>query len=591
MGVCPLSKEHRRPRRPTPTSEQAGSDDTQRSVSRPARLRDDVAASQAGVTAQRGDPAQQAALLDLQRAAGNSAVVGKFRGDGERQVSSPTVQRAPTRTTEFVPVVAPSGPTAPLKVFSRYTHTWRMANAAKAPRGTSFHWGFGVDPNGIGRLLDSRSSRNGSSTELNISVRRPGQLRIQGTPVHQVPGGPQVIGGVRWAELPVAAPTLTPMSIMPRKPDGSGADTRHLSPGDKLIVRVRVGNVDGRRMEDPTSGSLVGPGSTNVDFSPDFRPVQSFPDGRSYDVELTAVSPGSFNVQLELGIGDADLGRGPKVQNISGDIEMDRQEFLNRCAQAHTKLDDAYTQANSIMEVLSAAYGNAYDRHDKTLAAQDASNRLAGEILLNAALAFVPGGVGGVVGGWMKAAKRGDFLVDAVKDLAKAGTRGIQGAIVPKSSPGAVMQPMGDDPRTWRAQDAVRVNNEKRHVLGILEGWQSKVNKNDQSFSRNFDPVAQMDQSLVRAGTPITAIPVPNQTAEEKTFELGMWKGWLEAFAYTVEQRSGQYGGTYSTLVENQGKKIRDRINALGEDGDAFLERHGGVARRRAQAEISGRQP
>jgi len=38
---------------------------------------------------------------------------------------------------------------------------------------------------------------------------------------------------------------------------------------------------------------------------------------------------------------------------------------------------------------------------------------------------------------------------------------------------------------------------------------------------------------------------------------------------------------------ENQGKKIRDRVNALGENGDQFLDQYGGKAQRRAQAEAN----
>src|SRR5207344_827725 len=132
-----------------------------------------------------------------------------------------------------------------------------------------------------------------------------------------------------------------------------------------------------------------------------------------------------------------------------------------------TKIALAYTRMNSVFEVLSAAYGNAYDHHDRTLVAQDANNRLLGDILLGAALAFIPGGIGGVVGKMMKDAKAGDFLADAVKDLAKAGAKGAQDALRRAvgggggGGGGSPMQPMADDPRTWRAQYAVRVNSEK----------------------------------------------------------------------------------------------------------------------------------
>ncbi len=136
------------------------------------------------------------------------------------------------------------------------------------------------------------------------------------------------------------------------------------------------------------------------------------------------------------------------------------------------------------MEVLSAAYGNAYDDHDRVLRKQGASNRLLGDILLNAARAFIPGGIGGSVGKMMTDAKSGAFFGDAVKDLVKAGLRGGGNALV--GGPSA-MKPASDDPRTWRAQAAVRVNDEKEYVLDLLDKWTTKANAKDPSLalSRN----------------------------------------------------------------------------------------------------------
>lgn len=534
----------------------------------------------------RGSPLMQyPGLLALQRAAGNRAVAGEM---GRRPAlplpadqGSLTVQRA----GEFIPTIAPP-PNLPLRLFQRHTHVWKMTNWRAAPRGTDFHWGWGINPESA-RIVKDSTADNGATTRIELEVRRPPKVWVSGTPVHQVPGGPEVQGKHVEANYTVAQPTLSILSFMARKPDGSPSDKDHLSVGDKLTVRVRVGNVDGRHMEDPSVWMRSGKGTELLEANPALKRVQTLPDGRTYDLEFTARTAGSFDQTVELNLGDIPLGKGPAATGVNGEVEFDRQHFLNLANQCDTTIARAYTRANSVMEVVSAAYGNAYDSHEKTLRAQSASNRLAEEIILSAALAFIPGGVGGVVGGMMKKATKNEFLIDGIKDMAKAGARGVQAAVVGKQDSGN-LTPMAKDPRTWRAQYAVRVNTEKEKVLDLLNSWKTKANNSDPTFYRNFDPVAVMDKSLVSGGEALKDVPVPDQVTSQKQYELGMWKEWLQTYGYTVVESPGMYGGRSKSIQENQGKKIRDRINALGEDGDAWLERYGGVALERARKESAG---
>jgi hypothetical protein len=50
-------------------------------------------------------------------------------------------------------------------------------------------------------------------------------------------------------------------------------------------------------------------------------------------------------------------------------------------------------------------------------------------------------------------------------------------------------------------------------------------------------------------------------------------------------------GGVYTTIVENTGKKIRDRLDALGVSGDDWITAYGGVAKRRAEAHKAANRP
>lgn len=545
-------------------------------------LRAKPSLSQADNETQRGEQAEEAF-------AEQDGVMAVPLADTDISPGSETTVQRNNNRAEFVPQIEAGPQLAFMFVFSRHTQTWKIKNRRDAPSDTFFHWGYGTEDETL-RILKHRTSDHGATERIEFEAQKPGTTRIQGTPVHQVPGGPEITGETQYVDVVVEPPTVEHLSTSYRREDGSPSAEGRLSVGDKMIVRVKVGNVDGAHMQTPNTVSYSGQGYELMSKGP-LQPVQKFVDGASYDIEMTALRPGSVNMDIELGIGNSVIGIGPKVSGVQTEIEFSRQEFLNKATQCLTKIEIAYSKANSVMEVLSAAYGNAYDNHTKTLQAQDASNRLAEDILLGAALAFIPGGVGGVVGGMMKNAKAGDFLADAVKDLAKAGTRGLQGAALQLAGGGgggSPMRPMATDPRTWRAQFAVYVNEEKGKVLKDLDSWQTKANNADPDFYLNFDPVATMDAALILSGQMMKDIEVPDQAEHERQFELGFWREWLQQYGWTVTEMYTR-GGPTSLPTENQGKKIRDRINQLRENGDQWLEQYGGIARKNAEAEAERR--
>jgi hypothetical protein len=53
--------------------------------------------------------------------------------------------------------------------------------------------------------------------------------------------------------------------------------------------------------------------------------------------------------------------------------------------------------------------------------------------------------------------------------------------------------------------------------------------------------------------------------------------------------KSVGYGGSTYGTTENSGKKIRDRINDLGENGDQFIETYGGISKKKAEEEAKDR--
>lgn len=285
-----------------------------------------------------------------------------------------------------------------------------------------------------------------------------------------------------------------------------------------------------------------------------------------------------------------------------------RQDFLNKASECLTIIERAYTRLGTFLEVASAAYGNAYDMHLKTLATQHASNELPREILLQVSLALVPGAIGGITGRLMDKSKLGLTAAEAAmattsaglaaKVAAKGAASAVPGAIATQTqiairgtpaplTPGAEMQPLGEDPRTWRAKSAASVNAQKEISLDKLRAWQKEANDNP-DFEPAIDPRLEIAKALKVEGTntPLQDIPIPDQVTLGNQLELGMWQEWLKRYGHVVRVTDTRFGSHYHT-EENQGKEIRNRIDAIGGNGNDYLERYGGVSRASAEAEAS----
>src|SRR5262249_15134340 len=109
--------------------------------------------------------------------------------------------------------------------------------------------------------------------------------------------------------------------------------------------------------------------------------------------------------------GPGDSGRTlPQESSIMGGpisidpvtIVGDQQQFLNLCAQANTKVDLAERRFGAWLSSVTLAYSQAWTKHTTFLKDAEVAARLTEDLILGAALAFFPGGVGGVVGSLVK---------------------------------------------------------------------------------------------------------------------------------------------------------------------------------------------
>ena len=512
-------------------------------------------------------------LLDQVHPGGGEAGAGA--GDG--------VQMIPR---EFIPTIAVTPAARPeLKLYATHNQRFAISNYRTAPRGTSFHWGSGI----LGEALEYVSttpSNSGATNTVSVKATKPGADSVHGIPTHQVPGGPLMMGEARHVRMIVPRPTLELLSMT--KFDAAGAQvagsTERLGVGEAVRYRVKVGNIDGAHM--PSDGELAtmmgGTGITNVQASTATQ-VQILPDGRTFDVTFRGVTIGPVAGTLELSLPGQTMGMGPSVP-VNLHVEMDRGNFLRLCGNVNTAIDLADRRVTAWLASVSNAYAGAWRRHTDTLRDQDASNRLVGELILGAALAFIPGGIGGVLGEGMKRLTENNaFLVDGIKDLAKWGMRRAGAELGPGAAP--AMRAYPPDPLQWQNAETTRVQTELAVATQRLLDWQTKAGNSDPDFFCEFDPMQAMESSLTVGGQRAATLAPVDGAQSAIDFEKGFWARWLEMYAYEVQSTPSKAGMHHSSR-ENNGKKIKERCETIGLDWRA----HAAVSERAVEAEVERRR-
>ena len=250
------------------------------------------------------------------------------------------------------------------------------------------------------------------------------------------------------------------------------------------------------------------------------------------------------------------------------DVEMDKQAFLNRCAQATTSILSADQAMRVWLATISIAYREAYRQHTGALKQQADKERLMQELLLNAALAFVPGGLGGVIGATMKRAVKSDFIIDGIKDLAKFGMRqagqvGMQGGVKVNTDAGLQAYPL--DPENWADKETIRVTSELRVVTETVKNWQEKVNSDEPTFIEDFDPIEAIDKSMTIDGKPVKDLDKLDGAKLAEDYEKGMWAKWLEQYGYKIELETDKY--------DTDGYPLHDTASAEKNVGDLVMKR------------------
>lgn len=265
--------------------------------------------------------------------------------------------------------------------------------------------------------------------------------------------------------------------------------------------------------------------------------------------------------------------------------EADWQKFLERCQKCNTLLDLADRTFSAWLSSVTVAYGDAWKEHTGVLNDQSAHERLVNDMILNAVFAFLPGGVGGLIGKALKDAKAGDFIVDGLKDLTKWTLRGTGPVALTGGGPPSVgpsssgLKAFPDDPLKWQSLTNLRTKSELALATKELLRWQGAAINRDKDFNPKIDPEQALKSCLTIHGTSLLTLQPVDIGSTTRKIEKGFWKGWLEQYGYRLSLQT--MGCTMYTATENAGKKIRARCEELGLPIDTYTEK----ARSRVEAE------
>lgn len=259
---------------------------------------------------------------------------------------------------------------------------------------------------------------------------------------------------------------------------------------------------------------------------------------------------------------------------------MTRQQFLNGCSEATTTVLAADLSFSAWLSSIGIAYSDAWKTHTDFIKAMGSEAKLTQDILLGAALAFIPGAMGGALSDVMKISKEvnkdtwlaasvrnnlpavadvmidlraGTPTIDGIKDLAKWGWRNpdLTGLTVPV---GDAYKKFPTDPLVWQNSVNERVKTELANVTRLIVSWEHAANTNDKRFVCNFDPAKKVREALyfvpkkVRPIGPVS-IDITYQVRIDtpgvsKFFQAGFLTTWIDKCV--AKAKPGQ-GGAMSS--------------------------------------------
>lgn len=468
-------------------------------------------------------------------------------------------------------VVFPGGP---VKLGDEHSETYEVYNIAEAPAGTLLTW-----VSTYGEILDPagpvQQPRRGTY-ELRLRAMAPGTTTVGVSFGYTLPSGESESVDLPEETVTVPRPEVEFATIT--REDAGGQvlpNAERMRVGERLRVTLYLANVSDTRSDYGVRAQITGAGVLAIEQARVVGPGQC-------ELLFRATRLGTSRLQVRVLPGRTPPESAPPTE-LETHVEMSKDEFLSLTNQVNTIIDLADRSARAYLASLSLAYGKAYKTHTGLLKDQAESEKLASDLILGAALAFVPGGIGGIIGSSMKAAGSGDFIIDGIKDLAKWGMRTGAGLAAQSGLGSSGLNAFPTDPLAWKGQEELRISSELAEATRMLLQWQDKANRNDPDFFLDFNPVEAMAQSLTVAGRRAAELAPVDQEETANAFEKGMWAKWLELYGYRLatQTRGGMAPVVRYYAKSNVGKNIKRRCEALGLN----VEQYARVAAERVGAE------
>jgi hypothetical protein len=493
------------------------------------------------------------------------------------------VNRTPANR-EYIPEMSVKPDSASVDMGAKHEEKLDILNTHIAPAGTTFHWGGGIPDLTPGLQFVDINPGNSAHAKMHVKATAPGVHVIQANIEHQVPGGAAV--ATPGPQIPLTVPPPGVFESHFRESASGGGDPKDeskLAVGDKKVLRLNFSHLKGPAKNLDSVSLISGKGYNTV-----LRPeAVTWINDQGVDIKFDAVAVGSADLTVKLKLGDMADSQAI-VSHVIGHVEMPKQEFLNKTIESGAMVVLAIEKATAWMDSLALAYADAWEHHTKALKDQAEFEKLIGDLVLGAALAFVPGGIGGVIGKTMKNAQYGEFLTDGVKDLTKWGFRTAAPALLKGGGGGDGLTAYPEDPFQWRARKGVLIHTEIAKAAETNKQWIHSVNTSDPNFDLDFDPAMVMENSLKIEGENLQTIAPVDVEKQSLVFEKGFWSKWLESFGYKLVTTQSKYATTHS--VDNQvGKKVKDRCEKIGLDITPYMEASKAAAQaKKAELEKTG---
>lgn len=256
-----------------------------------------------------------------------------------------------------------------------------------------------------------------------------------------------------------------------------------------------------------------------------------------------------------------------------------KARFLELCKQARgeVQLNSAFMEV--WMSQVGSAYGAAYKSHMDMLNKISATEKLAEDVLLGFATAFLGGAAGGALGQAVKsamgdAAKKNEWLIDGVKDIAKYSVRSVKADMLKAKSNSEIPA----DPLQWEQSARELVYTEVAIILSFIKDWEENVYNDEPILDvdtgkeiGDFNPLQEIkdDMQITVEGKiiPLNSLPRMNKAGLKQDYELGLLVGWVKTCGRSVTDIPFARDSVIKTLYDNA---VR-----LGLDNaEAFLDRY-----------------